>query len=369
MSPEDPPAAREPVVLNDRYELGEKLGSGGMADVYRAVDPVLGRPVAVKVLRETTENASDRARFTREAMTLAGLMHRNLVIVLDAGITAEQPFIVMELVEGTTLAHELGDRCTLPAERVALIGRQLADALAYTDARGVVHRDMKPGNVLLTAGDEVKLADFGIARLIGDTVRHTQTGHAIGTAAYLAPEQVRGDEVTAAVDVYSLGLVLLECLTGQRSYPGTPTEAALARLHRQPEIPSSVPAQWRALVGRMTALDPVQRPSATEAASDLQALAHPTNANATRLLSMPPPEPDGRRGLAARAADMDTHQRGVAAAVAALLLLLVVTAVAAGVGSGGGDAPAESVPVPDRTPARLEQPLQDLHDAIAGAGQ
>ena len=113
----------------------------------------------------------------------------------------------------------------------------MADALAYAHAQGIVHRDVKPANVLLGTDRQIKLADFGIARLIGDTVRHTQTGHAIGTAAYLAPEQVRGDELTTAADVYSLGLVLLEALTGQRAYPGTPTEAALARLTRAPQHP------------------------------------------------------------------------------------------------------------------------------------
>ncbi len=235
---------------------------------------------------------------------------------------------------------------------------------------------MKPGNVLLARGDRAKLADFGIARLMGYTVSHTQTGHAIGTAAYLAPEQVRGDEVTPAADVYSLGLVLLESLTGERAYPGTPTEAALARLHRQPEIAASLPPAWRDLLGRMTALDPATRPTAVDAAAGIRALESPTNEHSTRLLPVVPSEEGGRSGfaarldnLAARVGSVDAHQRGVAAAVAALLLLLIVTAVAAGLDSGGSGTPPDSDLIPDRTPARLQEPLQDLHDAVDGVGQ
>ncbi len=223
-------------VLGDRYELGEVIGRGGMADVYRASDRTLHRDVAIKVLRETAGDESDRNRFTGEARTLARLNHAGLVMVLDAGISAEQPFLVMELVEGQTLA-QLCSGGGLDADRVRAIGAQVAEALAYAHGRGVVHRDVKPGNVLLGAGERVKLADFGIARLIGDTVRHTKTGHAIGTAAYLSPEQVRGEDVTPAADIYALGLVLLEALTGERAYPGSPTESALARLSRPPERP------------------------------------------------------------------------------------------------------------------------------------
>ncbi len=229
----------DPVVVADRYTLGERLGSGGMAVVYRATDRVLHRDVAVKVLRDTADDETDRLRFTTEARTLAALSHRHLVMVLDAGTTGDQPFLVMELVEGVTLSQRIADG-PLPPDEVAVIGAQLADALAYAHDRGVIHRDVKPGNVLLGAGG-VKLADFGIARLVGDTVRHTKTGQAIGTAAYISPEQVLGHDVTPAADVYALGLVLLEVLTGERAYPGSSTEAALARLHRPPHVPDTLP--------------------------------------------------------------------------------------------------------------------------------
>lgn len=271
-------------MLAGRYELGARLGQGGMADVYRGVDHVLGRQVAVKVLRETTDDESDRARFVIEARTLARLSHPGLVTVLDAGIglraddagpdtapmSVDQPFLVMELVDGPTLAQVLADGGLEPAE-LQSIGTRLAEALAYVHAQGVVHRDVKPANVLLDCERSVKLTDFGIVRLLGDNARHTGTNQMIGTAAYLAPEQVTGQPVTPATDVYSLGLLLLEASTGERVYPGTALESALARLHQPPRIPDELPAAWRELLGRMTAIDPGARPSAAEVAVQLSA--------------------------------------------------------------------------------------------------
>jgi serine/threonine protein kinase len=155
---------------------------------------------------------------------------------------------------------------------VVAIGVQLAEALAHAHAAGVVHRDLKPGNVLLDADDRVTLTDFGIARLMSETTRHTATGVTLGTAAYLAPEQVRGEEVTPASDVYSLGLLLLEALTGERAYQGLPVEAALARLTTPPNIPDTVPSPWHELLRAMTALDPTDRPSAGQVAASLRDL-------------------------------------------------------------------------------------------------
>jgi tRNA A-37 threonylcarbamoyl transferase component Bud32 len=255
-----------------------------MADVYRGVDRVLGRQVAVKVLRETADDESDRARFVIEARTLARLSHPGLVTVLDAGIglraddagpdtapmSVDQPFLVMELVDGPTLAQVLADGALEPAE-LQSIGARLAEALAYVHSQGVVHRDVKPANVLLDCERSVKLTDFGIVRLLGDSARHTRTNQMIGTAAYLAPEQVTGQPVTPATDVYSLGLLLLEASTGERVYPGTALESALARLHQAPRIPGTLPPAWRELLGRMTAIDPGARPSAAEVAERLSA--------------------------------------------------------------------------------------------------
>lgn len=378
-----PVPADDAITLGDRYLLGNVIGRGGMADVYRATDQLLSRPVAIKVLRETADDEADRRRFTAEATTLARLNHVNLVMVLDAGITAEQPYLVMELVEGPTLGQRT-QTGPLEPEEVGRIGAQMAEALAYAHAAGVVHRDVKPGNVLLGSDGRTRLADFGIARLIGDTVRHTKTGHAIGTPAYLSPEQVRGDDVTPAVDVYSLGLVLLEALTGERAFPGSPTESAIVRLSKSPTIPESLPGPWRDVLARMTAMEPTDRPTPQEVAARLRPPASaPTAADPTRTMVMatsptaaPVPAPDepsliDRAGdalarqpgkLAARAAAMPPHQRGVAAAVAGILLLVIVAGIAADSGSSSGDE------LPSQTPQKLEQPLQDLHDAVNGAG-
>lgn len=374
-----------------RYRLGEVLGRGGMADVHRATDTVLAREVAVKLLRSTADQASDRARFTAEARTLAGLSHRGLVTVLDAGVDEEHPFLVMELVEGTTLGARLADG-PLPAAEAARIGQQVADALSYAHGRGVVHRDVKPGNVLLAPDGRVKLADFGIARLIGDTVRHTQTGTAVGTAAYLAPEQVRGEELDTSVDVWSLGLVLLEALTGERAYPGSPTESAMARLHRPPPVPADLPPGWSDLLRAMTAADPAARPSTAQVAARLSALRQgppagppgpppyvepaPTAVLTAPVASPGPPPPPlhpptgaagrPRRGPGARLAALEPHQKGLAGALGGIVLLLVVAAFAS---TGSAGDPAEVEPVPDDVPARLQSPLQDLHDAVGEAGR
>lgn len=267
-----------PTQVAGRYRLGEVIGRGGMAEVYRALDTKLSRDVAVKILLDTAGDESDRARFIGEARTLAMLSHSALVTIFDAGFgpassgggIGDQPFLVMELVEGQTLGRLIAAG-PLPLEQVGDIGVQVADGLAYVHDRGVVHRDVKPGNVLVSDGDRVKLADFGIARLVEQATRHTRTSHAIGTAAYLSPEQVQGGDVHGAADIYSLGLVLLEAITGRREYTGSTAETALARLSRAPRIPEDLPAAWQDLLRAMTALDAADRPSAEEVASAIRA--------------------------------------------------------------------------------------------------
>ncbi|MCZ4499661.1 MAG: pknB 3 [Marmoricola sp.] len=252
-----------------RYDLVELVGSGGMADVHRATDRVLRRDVAVKLLRATASGTTERARFADEARTLATLNHPGLVTILDAGIEDEHPYLVMELVDGPTLGKHLRANGPLDSGSVRNLGSQLAEALAYAHARGVVHRDVKPGNILLRPDGRTVLTDFGIARLVADTDHHTRTGEVIGSPAYLAPEQVNGALPGTAVDVYSLGLVLLEALTGTRAYPGSPVEAAIARLTTPPAIPMSLDRDLRHLLVTMTALTPDDRPSAAEVADAL----------------------------------------------------------------------------------------------------
>jgi serine/threonine protein kinase len=352
---------RQRRLLGHRYTLEGLIGRGGMAEVYRARDRLLGRSVAVKVLRSAAVTEEERARFTAEARTLARLRHPGVVTILDAATRDDQPYLVMELVDGRSLAAHCRESAMEPT-RVAFIGVQLADALAHAHAAGVIHRDLKPGNVLLDADDRVTLADFGIAMLMSDTTRHTTTGVTVGTAAYLSPEQVRGDAITPASDVYSLGLLLLEALTGRRVYRGAPVEAALARLTTPPAIPSTVPSPWHELLPAMTALDPTERLSAAQVAASLRDLAsgsEPATApsHVGRVHGDGPAQPTSRarfdggtigiHGLAPEVQPRSNHvvpaRRRRVAGFAALLLIVVSAAVMSDA-SGARSASSASTP-------------------------
>jgi len=258
-----------PTDLGGRYRVAERLGRGGMADVHRAEDLVLHRTVAVKIFRGGMERESDLARFRAEVRTLAGLTHPHLVALYDAGGDVAQPWCAMEYVDGGSLVDRTE---TVPREGVARLGQQVASALAHVHGRGIVHRDVKPSNVLLSSRGSAFLSDFGVARLV-DGTRMTQSGLMIGTAAYLSPEQVRGETAGPAADVYALGLVLLEILTGRREYPGSAVESAVARLSRRPAVPDDLDPGWYALLTAMTALDPDDRPAAADVAARLDGLA------------------------------------------------------------------------------------------------
>ncbi|MGN8049254.1 protein kinase domain-containing protein [Curtobacterium sp. 22159] len=271
-------------VFGGRYRVTGTLGHGGMASVYRAVDEQLGREVAIKVFRIGAVDHGERARAEAEIQTLAALRSPALVTLYDAALddVDGDSYLVMELVPGSDLATRLREG-PLDRATAARVGAQVADGLAAAHAQGVVHRDVKPANVLLESdGVHVKLADFGIA-LLRDAARVTGTGTIVGTAAYIAPEQVLARPITGKVDVYALGLMLLECLTGRQPFPGTAVESATARLTRSPEIDPHLPTAWRTLLYVMTAQDPDDRPTAAEAAARLRALGH-DDAPATQLL-------------------------------------------------------------------------------------
>ncbi|MEU4745148.1 serine/threonine-protein kinase [Actinosynnema sp. NPDC023658] len=250
-----------------RYELTGSLGGGGMAEVHRAWDTDLRRPVAVKVFRPNGDDDAVR-RFELEARTLARLSHPGVVSLYDAGIHVGRPFMVLKLVEGPTLGARTG-RGALSVGEVRRLGAAVAEALVHVHGQGVVHRDVTPSNILLDHDDVPYLADFGLAFSANDA-RITRTGHVPGTAAYLAPEQVRGSEVGPAADVYALGLVLLECLTGRREYRGRGVDVALARLHRPPAVPENLPADLMRLLSLMTSLAARRRPTAQDCAAALQ---------------------------------------------------------------------------------------------------
>jgi serine/threonine protein kinase len=251
------------VLIDERHEIGQLLGCGGMAEVYRARDIRMGRSVAIKLLRMV--DPQSLGRFRTEIEVLSRLDHPGVVRLRGTGSHDGFPYLVLELVDGPSLADLLVGG-SLGVEQSILIGQQLAEALAHAHGLGVVHRDVKPANVILHAEPAgVRLADFGIA-LFGDTTRVTAAGMCIGTAAYLAPEQLEGQAGPAA-DVYALGLVVLECLTGTRCYPGTLVEAAMARLHRAPVVPVELPVWLHHTLRAMTARDPGRRPPA-EAVAD-----------------------------------------------------------------------------------------------------
>ncbi|POH71227.1 hypothetical protein C3B59_01065 [Cryobacterium zongtaii] len=238
--------AAGPPRLRGRYRLVELIGRGGEGSVYRARDETLGRDVAVKVFEASATTEKDIRRQEDEVNLLASLSHHSLVTLLDAGVDrtdAARPrvFFVMELVTGADLKVQL-ERGTLTARQIAHIGYDLAEGLQYIHHRGVVHRDVKPANILLVdynhggARYRAKLTDFGIA-LVGAIDRRDPDAVTTGTAAYLSPEQTRGQTLGSASDIYSLGLVLLECFTRTLAFPGDPIPSALARLRNDPSVP------------------------------------------------------------------------------------------------------------------------------------
>jgi eukaryotic-like serine/threonine-protein kinase len=268
--------------LSNRYETGEKLGTGGMSNVYKATDRILERTVAVKVLAEhLSDDERFVARFKREALAVAKLIHPNIVQVYDTGVDQGRHYIVMEYVDGRSGAQILQRHGPVEPDAAAEIGAQACAGLDYAHRRGIIHRDVKPGNLMVVGGPVgggemiVKLTDFGIARAIEQT-RITQVGSVVGTAAYLAPEQVRGEEATPATDVYALGVVLYQFLTGRLPYEGSSLAELAVRQQNEKPLPpntynSEVPETLGAAVLRALEGDPNRRyASADELAQGLR---------------------------------------------------------------------------------------------------
>ena len=249
-----------------RYVFGDLIATGGMGEVYRATDTALDRPVAIKLLKpEYADDPINRARFDSEARHAAALHHPHVAAVYDVGEmpTASglmRPYLVMELVDGQPLSTLLRDGRALDPEVVRDLLGQAGDALAAAHRAGIVHRDVKPANLLVTPDREVKVTDFGIARAASSSAI-TGTGQVMGTPQYLSPEQARGEQASPASDVYSLGVVAFECLTGHRPFQkDTAVATALAHLHDPvPPLPATVPADLAAVVTRALAKDPKER--------------------------------------------------------------------------------------------------------------
>lgn len=249
-------------VLNGRYTLREHIATGGMGEVWRAHDDVLGREVAVKMLKsEFADHDGFLRRFRDEARHAASLSHPGIAAVHDYGEHDGTPYLVMELVRGETLSDLIARIGPVPLDRALSILADTAEALAAAHARGVVHRDVKPGNLLLTDEGRVKVTDFGIARAIG-AAPVTVTGEVVGTAQYISPEQASGEQATPASDIYALGVVAFEVLTGQRPFTAdSPVALAMAHVRQPPPpLPPTLPADVAAVVHQALAKAPEDRP-------------------------------------------------------------------------------------------------------------
>lgn len=328
-------------IADGRYRVERVLGTGAMANVLLAHDAELGREVAVKLLNEgLAADPNFRARFAREARVAAGLSHPNVVTVFDVGEDDGRPFIVMELVSGRTLEERLRSDGALGASDVLAIARQVCDGLEHAHANGLVHRDLKPGNLIERDDGTVKIADFGIARAVEGT-ELTEAGTVVGTAAYLAPEQAEAGTVTPATDLFALGAVLYELLTGRQPWKvDSLAQLAARRNAPPPELPADTPSGLRTAIERSLLPDPHDRPaSAAEFARLLDG--RDLDADATVVIPRARPRRRKRRSLAPHFA--------VAAGV--VLLALAVLGVALGLSDDGSNPPdtipAQVQPIPD----------------------
>ena len=374
-------------LIDQRYLVRELLGHGGMAEVYRATDTHARTDVALKLLRDVEPGHAQR--FCNELDVHCRLDHPGLVKLRDSGTHEGVPYLVLDLVSGPTLADELADG-PLGLDRTLVAGHQVADALAHVHGLRVVHRDVKPSNILFDARGRAHLADFGIARAAG-TPSLTHTGQLVGSAPYLAPEHVEGKETGPPADVYALGLVLVECLTGRRCYTGGQVEAALSRLHRAPDLPDDLPGWLRDVLTAMTARHPARRPTAAAVAESLRRRTAEPVLAATRPFDIPAlhaPSPARTHGTH-RAATRRLTTVAAAAAVTVASLLAWTAGHGATVDSRSSDGsdqgsiaavagtsdatvpdtvPAAPPPAPPEEPAAVERPAPTAADQTGGSG-
>ncbi len=384
-------------MLHGRYRLGQRLGQGGMSEVFAAEDLRLGRPVAIKMLRpHLGADATVRYRFEQEARTAARLSHPNVVGILDTGEEDGVAFIVMERLDGTTVCDELA-KGALDEERVRSIARQVLDALAAAHDAGVIHRDIKPANLLTCTDGRVKVADFGIATAMDEAQTITGTGLLMGTPAYLAPERLSGKPASPSADLYSLAAVLYECLTWRRPFEGPTTLETIVQIRETDprplaELRPGVDPGLAEVVEATLDKDPARRPTSARAmrawldgSFDTETVSLHLDPASTAVIPFGPPTralPSGQplptpeatpldpalparrpaigERLPALAEPLRRHRVPIAFLGAMLLALLVGLPL-----WGGGAAPAPTRPTPA---TQLSSPPQHARHATHHAG-